>query len=351
MNNRPESPGANFPWLARAVALKAKAAVGDVEIWAAANRAPERVQRILKSGAIPAGTTSDADWAGNAMGDYNASIIAFFESLRTTSVFFRLLADNALRRVPLRQRVGIISGGSTGWIIGEGEAARLSKMTLRNGVLEPVRAAAMTILTDELWRNVSTSGQLSLVRELKGSVALVVDAKFLELIFDSSTDGSLTIGSAGADNDDVLTDLRSALLAVGSSSNSALYWVASVDVAKRASALGPALMPAMSASGGEILNLPCLVSSAVDEGSLYLIDASRIAADAATIELRASTHASVAMESSPDQDSATGDDELLTSLWQVGATALMATTLFGAEPTSADCVAVVTGIEWGGGTA
>ena len=107
----------------------------------------------------------------------------------------------------------------------------------------------------------------------------------------------------------------------------------------------------MSASGGEMLNLPCLVSSAVDEGSLYLIDASRIAADVAAVELRASTHASIEMESSPEQDATTGDDEELASMFQVGATALMATTLFGAEPTASDVVSVVTGIEWGGGTA
>ena len=298
---RPETPTANFPWSARAIALRAKAAVGEINDWAEQNRAPDRVVRILKSGNIPAGTTTVSDWAAAAQGDYGASISSFFESLRSTSVFFRLLNDNALRRVPLRQRVGIVSGGATGWIIGEGKPARLSKLMLRNGVLEPVRAAAMVVMTDELWRNVSTAGQTTFAKELKGAVGQVVDAKFLELIFESSTDGSETISSAGADNDDVLTDLRAALLAVGSTSTSALYWVASVDVAKRASALGPALMPAMSSSGGEMLNLPCLVSSAVDEGSLYLIDASRIAADVAAVELRASTHASIEMEAAPSR--------------------------------------------------
>jgi hypothetical protein len=343
---RPEIPTANFPWLARAIALRAKAAVGEVDTWAERNRAPERVQRILKSGAIPAGTTLDADWAGDAMGDYRASIAAFFESLRTTSAFFRLLADNALRRVPLRQRVGIISGGATGWVFDEGKPARLSQMTLRNGVLEHVRAAALVVMTDELWRNVSTAGQLAFARELKGAVSDAVDGAFLDLIVDVSSDGSEVIESSGTDGDNALTDLRRALLAVGSSSNAALYWIAAPDVAKRASALGPNLFPAMSALGGELLNLPCLVSSAADAGSLYLIDASRIAADAATVELRASSHASIEMESSPDHDAASGQEAALVSMFQTGATALMATVLFGAEPTAADCVAIVQNIEW-----
>ena len=181
---RPETPTANFPWLARAIALRAKAAVGEINDWAEQNRAPDRVVRILKSGNIPAGTTTVSDWAAAAQGDYGASISSFFESLRSTSVFFRLLNDNALRRVPLRQRVGIVSGGATGWIIGEGKPARLSKLMLRNGVLEPVRAAAMVVMTDELWRNVSTAGQTTFAKELKGAVGQVVDAKFLELIFE-----------------------------------------------------------------------------------------------------------------------------------------------------------------------
>jgi hypothetical protein len=280
--------------------------VGEVERWAEMNRAPERALRILKSGAIPAGTTSDADWAGNAMGDYNASILAFFESLRTTSVFFRLVADNALRRVPLRQRVGIVSGSAAGWIVGEGKPVPLSKLTLKNGVLEPVRAAAQIVLTDELWRNVSTAGQLVVGRELKQSLGDAVDRTFVDLIVDPSTDGSAVFDSSGPDTEDVYADLRRALFAVGSGSGSALYWIAGTNVAKRASCLGPAVFEAMSPLGGELVNLPCLASSAIDADTLYLLDASRIAADAATIELRASSQASIEMESNPDHDAASG---------------------------------------------
>ena len=345
---RPETPSANFPWLARAVALKAKAAVGEINHWAEMNRAPDRVVRILKSGSIPAGTTTVSDWAAAATGDYGASVNAFFESLRTTSVFFRLLADRALRIVPLHQRVGIISGSASGWIVGEGKPVPLSKLELRNGVLEPVRAAAQIVLTDELWRNVSTAGQVAFAKELKGAVSDTVDRTFVDLIVDPSTDGSVVFNFAGSDNDDVYADLRRALFAVGSGSGSSLYWIAGTNVAKRASCLGPSMFEAMSPLGGEMANLPCLVSSAIDPDTLYLIDASRIAADALTIELRASSHASIEMESSPDHDATSGTEATLVSMFQVGATALQATVLFGAEPTAADCVAVIENVQWGG---
>lgn len=166
---RPEISTSLFPWLARSVALRAKWSANEANAWAEQNGAPDRVVRILKSGTLPAGTTTVSDWAAAAMGDYGASISAYFESLRTTAVFFRLLADRALRIVPLHQRAGIIAGSASGWIVGEGKPAPLSKMTLRNGMLDPVRAAAQIVLTDELWRNVSTSGQLALGRELKGA--------------------------------------------------------------------------------------------------------------------------------------------------------------------------------------
>jgi hypothetical protein len=52
-------------------------------------RAPERVQTILKA-AVAAGTTTDANWA-SALTPYRSVIAAFVESLRSSSVFYRIL--------------------------------------------------------------------------------------------------------------------------------------------------------------------------------------------------------------------------------------------------------------------
>ena len=80
------------------------------------------------------------------------------------------------------------------------------------------------------------------------------------------------------DEDDILTDLRTALDAVNSVGSARLFWIASQDVAKRLSTF-PKLCPNASASGGEVVeNLPLLVSSAAEAGSLRLLDASGVAA-------------------------------------------------------------------------
>jgi hypothetical protein len=342
----PENPAASFAWIARYVMMKAKAHVGEAERWCEAHRAPERVLRVIKTGVPGAGTLTPA-WAGNAI-DYNGAVAAFFESLRTSSVFFRLLADGAFRRTPLRSRVTSFTA-PVGYVAGEGKPVPSSAMALSTGILEAVRAAAEIVLLDELVKNVSSAGQIAFNNELKNAVAQAVDAEFFNLVFDSSTDGSTTVESAGADNDDFFSDLRRAMLAVGSGGNSKLYWIAGVNTAKRAASLGPNVAPAMSAMGGELLNLPALVSSAIATDSLYLVDASRIAADAGTIQLQASANASIQMSDTPTpQDAGTGVEAMLVSMFQIGAVALRATCEFGAEPIAPDVVSVVTGVEWGG---
>jgi len=50
---------ATLGWIARAKAIACKGYYGEAENWFAANRAPERAQRIFKA-AIGAGSTADA---------------------------------------------------------------------------------------------------------------------------------------------------------------------------------------------------------------------------------------------------------------------------------------------------
>jgi hypothetical protein len=80
-------------------------------------RAPERAVRVLKEG-IPPGSTYDSEWAGDAVGDYRASVNAFLESLRSRSVYFRLLSDRAFFQLPFRTRVGVMSQNATGRVQG-----------------------------------------------------------------------------------------------------------------------------------------------------------------------------------------------------------------------------------------
>src|SRR6185295_17289190 len=75
-----------------------------------------RVRDLLKSAAA-VGVTNDGDY-GVVLADWKTASGAFFESLKSESLFFRLLAGG-LRKVPLGERLGAVSVGATGSIIPE----------------------------------------------------------------------------------------------------------------------------------------------------------------------------------------------------------------------------------------
>jgi hypothetical protein len=94
-------------------------------------------------------------------------------------------------------------------------------------------------------------------------VSDAVDSAFLNVITDT---GTTSTPSSGPEAANAKADLRAALLSIDAVSDQRLYWIASVDVAKKASTLasqGIDVVGSMSVSGGEMANLPCLVSSGV----------------------------------------------------------------------------------------
>jgi hypothetical protein len=128
-----------------------------------------------------------------------------------------------------------------------------------------------------------------------------------------------------------------------------LFFVAAPDVAKFASTAydNGFIFPAMSPMGGELLNLPCLVSSVLPPGTLYLLDASQIAADMGSIEVRASAQADIEMLLDPTGNSATPVGANTVSMFQSNCVAARSTVFFGCESMQNNAVSVLGGIEWG----
>jgi HK97 family phage major capsid protein len=260
-------------------------------------------------------------------------------------VFYRLLADNAFLRVPLRTRVGLVASTATGAMVPEGAPIPVSRVTLDNLYLEPVKASALIVCTNELLQNVSAAGQQLFNRELQGAVSDAVDAAFFDMIVNT---GTTSTASGGVTAVNAKHDLRTALLSIDSHSNARLYWIAGVDAARRASTLattdGGDAFPAMSASGsGELAGVPCIISSGVPADSLLLLDASGIAADAGGITVETSWQADVQMDTAPTMPGGSAT----TSLFQTNSSAMKCNAIFAAQVLRDDCAAVVTGINWG----
>jgi hypothetical protein len=338
-----ESAIATLGWVARAKAIASKSYHEAAEDWLAANHAPERARLIVKA-PIGAATTGDSDLA-----DYGISLGAWSDSLRTRSVFYRLLADSAFTRAPVNTRVGMMTSAPTGAVVPEGSAIPVSRATLANVLLSSVKVSALIVCTDSLLRDVSAAGQSLFNRELAGAISDAVDAAFLELVVNT---GTTSTASTGPTATDAKHDLRTALLAVNTVGAAKLYWVAAPDVAKRASTLadtvGGDAFAAMSATGGEMANLPALVSSGVPAGSLYLLDGSGIVADGGPVTVTATGQGDVLMETAPTMDTTTPTAAQLVNMFQTNSTALKAHAWFAAEVLRDDAVAVVTSINWGG---
>jgi hypothetical protein len=231
----------------------------------------------------------------------------------------------------------MVTSSPTAGVVAEGAGIPVSRVVLNNVVLAPIKAAALIVVTTELLLDVGAAGQACFSRELQSVVAAAVDTAFVDVI----DTGTTPITSTGPNK-----DLRAALTAVNSAGIARLYWLAAEDVAKFASTLAtswPAFLAA-SATGGEMANLPMIASSGVPSGTLYLVDATGIAADGGPVTVDVSTQADVLMDTAPSMNSTTPTAAAMTSMFQTNSTALKALAVFGAAKIRGNAVAVVTGI-------
>lgn len=336
----PTSPAAEFAAYAKCLMLAR--GYGDAERMA--RWAPERVQRLITKGPVSAGSLADVT-------DYNIMVGGFSASLRTKSAYFRMWDDNAFVRAPMRTRLGlIISNGAVGAAVAEGASIPLSKIVLEtNFVLEVRKAAAMIAMTRELAENMGASGQALFSKELQNATALAIDSAFLAAVIDASDTGSL-IASAGSDPAEAAQDLRSALLQIDLHADSKLYWILSPASAARAAALasqGMFVHGAMSPLGGELINIPALVSDAVAADQIHLVDASAIAADLGTIDLVTSGQGDVLMADDPPMNATGPVAAQMVSLFQSNSVALRSTIYFASERLRPNCIATIDNVDWG----
>ncbi|EGE59341.1 UNVERIFIED_ORG: hypothetical protein GGI63_005950 [Rhizobium esperanzae] len=297
------------------------------------NRAPARVLNILGKAAIGGAVTSDGTF-GEVLADIRIAEAAFFTSLRTRSIFFRLW-DSGLRRVPLRTNLGVVTLGATGYIVNEAAPKPLSKLTLSNPALPVRKAAAIIVVSDQVAQDMGNAAQSLVTQELRGAVSDVVDEEFFNIVMP----GAPSIPSSGTDQLSMAADLGTLLAAVNVSGG-ALFWAASVDVGNRLALINDG-KGGMSPLGGEFLNLPALVSGTIPSGTLRLINAAAIAGNVDSIDLAASGQVDLLMQDDPEGAAA------LVSMFQSNATGLKAEVGFGVEKIRDDAVAEITDIAWG----
>lgn len=327
--------------LARVVAISG-GNCAQAAVIAEATRAPEAVRSVLKS-AAGGGNLSDPAWAGSLDG-YSNMVTAFVGSLASSSILGRLLADDAVTRLPLGTSAAAVVANATAFAIGAGSPIAVSSLSLASKSLQPRTAAGMVVLTSELIRSASPAARALVDASLRSAVSTAIDAAFVSIISAGITPTAATGMTAG----DALADLKRLLDVVNVSGAGKLYWLMSPSVANAASTLagpdGSNAFPAMSPSGGEMVNLPALTSSALPAGQLMLVDAASIAAEIEAVTVSLSDQAAVQMSTTPDAPPNAGT--VLTSLWRQNLIAVLARCVFGAEKVRSGAVAILANIAW-----
>ncbi|MEO3385112.1 phage major capsid protein [Mesorhizobium sp. CAU 1741] len=304
-------------------------------------RCSDRVVGALKA-AVPAHRITDSDLAG--LRDANYVSAQFVPFLARASVFYYLIEQGGMIRVPLEQRIGWTTATATAYVAREGAAVPVSRVAVDGTGIERQKVNGLLVLTEDMVRNMGVRGETLISRELRRALANTVDEAFLDAVVDSSTAPLDSTGNPAQ-------DLAALLAAVEPTIESRLVWAMSPDVAIMAStvttAAGGFLFPDMGPSGGEMLQTPAMAIDALPEGTIMLIDASGLAGDAELITVDASNETTIEMLDDPIGDATTPTAAQMVSMFQTNSVAMMSTAWFGVHRFRDEAIATMSGVEWG----
>lgn len=327
-----------------------------------------RVKNVLKA-AVAAGSTSNANWAGNLVGDETSVYADFIEYLRPQTILGKFGTGGipSLRNVPFRTPlIGQTSGGAGYWV-GEGQGKPLTKFDFSRTTLDPLKVANIAVITEELLRSSSPSADTIIRDQLVAALRERLDIDFIDPNKGASAgvspasilNGVQGIPSAGGTADDIREDLQAVFSSFIAANNAPTtgVWIMPSTVALALSLmvnpLGQPEFPGISMNGGTLAGLPVIVSEYIptesDGAIVALINASDIyLGDDGGFAIDMSREASLQMDSEPTQNSiGTPTATSLVSLWQTNSVGFRAEREINWKRRRDSAVAYLTGVTWG----
>jgi hypothetical protein len=276
----------------------------------------------------------------SSLQDFRLMVDAFVSGLSSFGLFDAALPF--MVRVPLSSTVGAVSTIATGYVVGEGSAKQISRLSLTNGTLEPLKAHAVVVVANELLK-LAGPGSLSLLqRELSNAAVLAVDTSFVGTLLSGVSVGT----SSGSTAESVRSDIAGLLSLVSGDATSRWFIATTPLVVRMWAMMGSTStnatppFPDLTVSGGEISGIRVIASDAVTTaGQVILFDAGSIASNSGDVELSVLSEGSVFADSAPDSPSA---GSIATSLWQLNLSALRAERWHASEKLRASSVAALT---------
>ena len=312
--------------------------------------------------AVPAGTTSDAVWAGPLVDQTNLAS-EFIEYLRPMTIVGQL----DLRRVPFNIRVVGQTSGGTGYWVGQGAPKPLTSFAFNATTLLWTKVAAIAVITEELAR-FSSPGAEGLVRDaLAGALIQRIDEDFIDpsqagtsnVQPASVTNGVTALSSAGTSADNVRTDLMR-LLATYVSSNQRSTRLALVmpdtlalGLSLMTNSLGQPEFGDIGPNGGTLRGIKVVTSQYAANASGYgnlvvAINQDEVfLADDGAVSIDVSREASLQMLDNPTNASSTATPTTAVSMFQTNSIAIRAERFINWAKRRSEAVAYMDDVNWG----
>ena len=257
------------------------------------------LEDLSAKGATPAGSTTDATWAGplalHGIGPEALTI------LRGLSIIGAL--DGKLRRVPLNVKVAHETGaGITGGWVAPGNAIPVQKTAFETVISEHFKFGVIVPLTRELVHVSTPDAEATIRRAVLGGLAAALDNQFLLASVAVSagvnpasvTNGSPETTSTGTTSAQIAADLAGMLAAV--TTPGPLVWI-----------MRPATMYRIALTlGSQAAGLPAtlfgipVIASVNSPAQITLLDpAAVLYSDSGQFEIEVSDQASVQLDTTP----------------------------------------------------
>jgi hypothetical protein len=274
-----------------------------------------------------------------AFANFNILYSGFLNSLSSIGIFDGMLSS--MRSLPLGRTIGAVTTAATGFVIGEGSAKQVSKLSLVNGTLDPQKAHAVVAVANELLKIGGREVDALITRELINAAVLAIDGGFLTTLLAGVSVGT----SSGQTSAAVRADLAVLLAAVPTDQSSKLFVLTTPLICKMWASMGatsnngtPAF-PDMTPQGGSILGIPVIASDALTAGQVVLVDATGIAAGSDTVVLSTMSEGTIMPDTSPDSPATASTN--VVSLWQSDLSAILVERWWGAEKLRTSAVAAL----------
>ncbi len=315
---------------------------------------------MVAKAAVAAGDTTTSGWASELV--YNQNLAnEFINYLRPKTIIGRV---NGWRLAPFNIRVGSATAGTSGYWVGQGAAAPVSKMTTSSVTMGITKAVGLAAVDKELLMSSSPSAEILIRNDLAKAVQFLLDVSLIDPnqggVANTQpaalTYGATTTQASGTAYSNLKTDVQASFAPFISANMDTMggVWIMSPTTALALSmmvtSLGVPQFPEMSINGGTFFGLPVVVSqSAFISGSpdygnmmVLLFPDEVFLADDGQVTIEMSDQTAIQLLDNPTNASTGGTTATtLVSMFQTNSVAIKATRFINWKAARTNVAAVI----------